>query len=269
MICALHYNNGDIISTNRIELYEDCCKMLLSTRDTARDITYLSHISLNYEEKKTILSHFAYWLMRNGGQNGTVELFKEKIAYVLKSLDNSHRNTSVEEITQYFIERSGLLQVVENSNIDFIHRSFMEYLTASEVVLQEDWGYLLNCVDDESWLETIGLAIGLASNKQANLAIERILQKNGIKYLIIAAICASNRVSLDENLREQINDGLSLIIPPKDTNTCIEIAKIGDIMVQLLMCQNTYSLHEQLMCLYTLLRINTVQSLRVSFTFLV
>ena len=74
MICALHYGNEMNLPTNKRELYEECCKMLIEKRDIERGIDS-GNINLNYEQKKVILAQLAYWMMKNN----YVEVAKKEI----------------------------------------------------------------------------------------------------------------------------------------------------------------------------------------------
>ncbi len=269
MICALHYNSGTIRLTNKNDLYEDCCKMLLSARDEAKKVPAYSEIPLNYQEKKSILASFAYWVMKNGISEATIEVFCKKIEQSLKSFDSQKQNCSVKRLSEYFIERSGLLLISETDHLDFIHRSFLEYLTAFEISLEEDWGFLSQHADDESWVETLELSMCFANPKRAEWLLSSILNTKDAKHTIIAATCAANATSLSETLRNTIEKRLSSIIPPHSYSASEKLAKVGNAVTPFLAFNCNHSEIQRSHCLETLYHINTTQALRVAFSYLV
>ena len=269
MICALHYNNGTIRSASKNELYEDCCKMLLSARDEAKNVLAYSEIPLNYQEKKSILARFAYWVMKNGIGEATIEEFCKKIEQSLKSFDSPKQNYSVELLSEYFIERSGLLLIPETDHLDFIHRSFLEYLAAFEIYMEDDWGFLCQQADDESWLETLVLSMCFANQKRAEWLLNSILKAKDAKHTIIAATCATNATSLSSSLRNTIEKRLSSIIPPRSYSASEKLAKVGNAVTPFLAFNCLHSNIQHSYCLDTLYHINTVQALRVAFSYLV
>lgn len=269
MICALHYNNGNIRSTNKNELYEDCCKMLLSTRDEDKSVPAYSEMQLSYQEKKSILAKFAYWVMKNGISVATTDEFYNKIKQSLESFDSSKQNYPVEVLGEYFIERSGLLQTPEIDHLEFIHRSFLEYLTAFEISREDDWGFLSQHADDDSWLEILVLSMFFANQMQAESVLNTILKSCDSKHTIVAATCATNAISLSAEVRSMIEERLSSIIPPHSYSESLELAKIGNAVTPFLVHNPKLSSIQHSFCLDTLYHINTSQALRVAFTYLV
>ena len=77
------------LPTNKRELYEECCKMLIEKRDIERGIDS-GNINLNYEQKKVILAQLAYWMMKNN----YVEVAKKE---AVKSVKRSISGMSVSE----------------------------------------------------------------------------------------------------------------------------------------------------------------------------
>ena len=270
MVCALHYKNGAILSNERNELYEDCCKMLLSQRDPARDIHIYDHINLPYEEKKTILAEFAYWMMKNRIVVAELDEFKSSVKRTLPSLRGARQNSySPDEVCNYLIERSGVLRIPEKDKVDFIHKSFQEYLAAYSIYRQDDWGLLSRKVDDNEWYETLILSMGFASKKNAERVIGSILTEVDSKHIVIAAACALNSPSLSSQLRNRISNELSRIIPPKLNSDCRKLAKAGELVVPFLRYNAAYTKDENLKCLNTLVLINSSQTLIGVTTYLI
>lgn len=270
MICALHYRNEMNLPTNKRELYEECCKMLIERRDKERGISQ-SVINLNYEQKKIILSKLAYWMMKNNyvevERNDALKTIKRSLDGM--SLQDIARNEN--EVFNFLLERCGILREPEKGKIDFIHRTFQEYLTAFEISREEDWGVIQEKIGSIIWQETIGLAIGYAKKSIATKIIRKTLHKGNVrgedkKYLFLAISYLNGAVEVDRDLRQSIEQKVSQLIPPT-LEECTQIAEAGDLAVQFLSNNSKYSKQERISCLRTLKMAGTIKSLSVSKTY--
>lgn len=268
MICSLHYRNDLNLPTNKRELYEECCKMLIEKRDTERGINNLGNIKLDYEQKKVILAQLAYWMMKN---NHVEISMKEAVKVVKRSINgmNVLESVNVEQVIfKHLLERCGILRETERGKIDFIHRTFQEYLTAYEISRQEDWGYIQEKIGNTVWQETIVMCIGYAKRKMASKLIRYTLKRaeaNGInrKYLFIAISYLNGAVEVDRELRIEIEEEVSKLIPPKLCE-CQNLAEAGDLAVQYLKCEKEYDHEERLACLRVLRMIGSNNALETS-----
>jgi hypothetical protein len=261
MICALSYRNGSIISTQRNELYDDCCKMLFGNRDQESEVHAYDHISLSYDEKKIILAQIAYWMMKNGEVVADVDAVINCIDRTKRSLRIESQGYNSRELFRYFLERSGILRTPEKDKIDFIHKSFQDYLSAYEVYREDDWGFIANNAHNITWYETLILSMGFASERKSQQVIRRILDQHDEKSIIIAAACASNTSSLSPKLRNTITQQLSCIIPPKSASEANRLARAGDFAVPFLKYNANYSVKQNRYCLATLNKITSVAAL--------
>ena len=267
MICALHYRNGLNLPSNKREIYEECCKMLFQNRDMERNII-MSNFKLTYDQKKVILAQLAYWMMKNN----YVEISKSQAeSVVTRSIEGMSVEKNGSEILELLLERCGVLREPEVGKIDFIHRTFQEYLTANEITRNEDWGYLKEKIGEETWQETIILAIGYAKKEVANDIINTTLQKgftfhNEKKYLFIAINYLSNSIEVDKQLRKNIEKQLSTAIPPK-LEECIKLSSAGNLVVPYLAYNNGYDEDICLACLKTLRYIGTEPALKIVKTY--
>lgn len=268
IICALNYKNGTIFSTRRNDLYNDCCKLLLSSRDQARDIHLYDHLNLEYDEKRTILEYLAYWMMKNDH----VSADKED---VLKCIDRAKKRLRIESqqypnklILDYFLERSGILRSPSVDKIDFIHKSFQEYLAASEIYREDDWGFISKKAFQIEWYETLILSMGFASNKNAKKVIQEILGGQSEESIVIAAACAENTPSLDPAIRTKINIELQKILPPNNYEDCKRLASAGEHVIPMLAYNEEYTHDQVYHCLVTLSYIDSERILPVVGTYL-
>ena len=266
LICALHYQNNMNLPSDKRQIYEECCKMLFENRDRERNIG-TSSLDISYEQKRTILATLAYWMMRNN----YVEISRQQAINVISnsiSGMNIDRTISKEAVLDYLIQRCGVLREPECDRIDFIHRTFQEYLTANEIARSGDWGYLKTKIYDEEWLETIELAIGYANENEANEILKRILDDyiecNDRKKLIVAIKILSGAIEVDSTIRDNIEKQLYSVVPPKTFSECCDIALAGDLAIPFLQFDFKHNDSERYMCLKTLRMIATKKSLSMA-----
>ena len=65
-------------------------------------------------------------------------------------------------VFQTLMERSGVLREPIPDRIDFVHRTFQEYLAARAIVDTGDFGVLIEHAHDDAWHEVAVLAVGYA-----------------------------------------------------------------------------------------------------------
>lgn len=265
MICALHYRNDMNLPCNKRELYEECCKMLLEKRDQEREIV-VNDIRINYERKKIIMAKLAYWMMRNN----YVEISKEQAEEVVKLSIVGMGLGSTDEIRifKYLLERSGLLREPEIDKIEFIHRTFQEYLSAYEISREADWGYLKEKIGDSTWQETIGICIGFAKKEIATELIQDTLNKGEksqkqSKYLFLAITYLAGAIEVDELLRTRIEGKLKKKIPP-NKEECYGLSEAGNLAVPYLACESHYTSEARLNCIRTLRMIGSEKALKIA-----
>lgn len=235
MLCALHYKNEMSLPINKRELYEECCKLLIENRDIAKGLK--ADINLSYEQKKIILSQLACWMMMNRYSEVDKKEANEMIKHFLSTMvfsgnDGSDHN----QVFLYLLERSGILREPEKNRIDFIHRSFEEYLAATEISRQNNWGYLESMATDDMWKETVEIAIGYANSDVASRLIRAVLNKGkrkNQKYLFLACSYYNNAVQVDYKTSDDVKTNLKKLIPPKDTDIDT-LVRIGDLVIDFL-----------------------------------
>lgn len=270
MICALHYRNGMNLPSSKRDIYEECCKMLFENRDKERELA-LNKFNLTYEQKKIILAQLAYWMMKNNYVVVSKSQANNVIKRTVLGMDIETEGKNKQEILEYLLERCGVLREPEVHKVDFIHRTFQEYLTANEISRNEDWGYLKEKIDDELWQETIVLSIGYGKKAIADdLITTTLYKKTGLKKdnknLFIAIRFLSGAIEVDKKIRDNIEIKLSKIVPPQ-LNECLNLALSGDLVVPYLKYHSEFNAIQNLACLRTLRIIGTEKALEILKTY--
>jgi HEAT repeat protein/energy-coupling factor transporter ATP-binding protein EcfA2 len=138
-IIAIVYRNNRVLPNRRVVLYEKCCEALLETweRDRFCEESSLIGSQLGWTTKLDLLARVAYWLHQQTERlaapedqieaqlvNGLEELRQTGTPFAKPIADEAH------DFIVAVRNRSGLLQGRGDGTLEFMHRTFQEYLTA-------------------------------------------------------------------------------------------------------------------------------------------
>lgn len=242
VICALHRRRRGLLPTTRWSLYRAALAMLLGGRDAARGVSRPDDISLDADEQHALLQRLAIWLVRTEQQQMTPAQATQQLDLATRDMPQIRARTTPDRALRYLIERSGLLQERADDAIQFIHRTFQDFLAAKEF---HESGYvleLLNHAGEETWRDVIVLAVGHATRTDAQQVIERLVQYGDVVegrrekwYLhVLAAQCATSLISLDAALMEVVRGRVRALMPPVTLSEAEDIASLGAWVVELL-----------------------------------
>ncbi len=242
VICALHRRRRGLLPTTRWSLYRAALAMLLGGRDAGRGVTRPDDISLGSDEQHALLQRLAIWLVRTEQQQMTSKLATHQLELAMRDMPQIRAQASPLQVLRFLLERSGLLQERTDDAIQFIHRTFQDFLAAKEF---HESGYvleLLNHAGDETWRDVIVLAVGHATRTDAQLLIERLVQFGDVVegrdekwYLhVLAAQCATSLLSLDAALMEIVRGRVRTLMPLRSPSEADDIASLGAWAVDLL-----------------------------------
>ena len=130
IICALNYDRKMHLPKDRIDLYEACTKLLMESRDIFRDVNISEYPKLTYKQKQIIIGDLAYWMLRNGYSTINIDQANKRIESSLRNMQFVFSEQNVCLVCQMLVERSGIIRQVTPTSIDFIHRTFQEYMAA-------------------------------------------------------------------------------------------------------------------------------------------
>lgn len=262
MICALSYINEKVIPTNRLELYDKCCHMLVSERDEERHISYDKRLDvLDYTKKERILEDIAHYMM-------IVEkaaMSKEDIVAYLKAfledstlIEEKELKEKPEILVDYLVRRTGIIREKSIGTIDFVHKTFMEYIASKAIVRRNEFNILSSNAVKSFWKETIVMCFGQISRENASKQLNELLRlyenTNNIEYVFMAALCAKGASDIDMSTNIRIDELIKTFIPPQKKYIA-QLSKTGDFIVPFLHDDITYSDKERNSCLLLLDRL--------------
>ena len=237
MLCALHRDRRQQLPSDRIELYEAGCNMLLERRDRERRIELRGYPQLNYRRKKLLLQDFAYWLLKNGWSEVTRQRADERFGQKLEQMDGLQEDATGANVRRLFVERSGLIREPVVGQVDFAHRTFQEFLAAQAVLDEGDFGLLVKNADDDQWREVVILAAGLARPKERGELIKDLItsgdEETSLRHKLhlLAVACLETSLELDRKVKEAVDQRLSQLVPPRSEAEAKDLASAGELAV--------------------------------------
>uniref|UniRef100_UPI000A6DB9C0 NACHT domain-containing protein n=1 Tax=Streptomyces aureus TaxID=193461 RepID=UPI000A6DB9C0 len=241
LICALHHGRRGFLPRGRKALYDAALAMLLSRRDRERDMGTPYGIELGESPQIQLIQRIAYWLTLNGRT----------------TMDRAHAESVVREavpaITEatgcdpgavftHLLHRSGLLREPTADTVDFVHRTFQDYLAAKALVDRWDIGVLVGHAADDQWEDVIRMAVGHARPRECAEIFEELLKaadaapdrRTELRVLVVAATALDHAPEVAPEIRERILARTAEVIPPRGPEEARELASVGRAVLDLL-----------------------------------
>ncbi|WP_419836862.1 NACHT domain-containing protein [Streptomyces bugieae] len=242
LICALHRDRRGYLPTGRKELYDAALVMLLSRRDRERDMTAPTGIELNDEPQIQLLQRLAYWLIRNGRTELDRERAERTVGEALPAVPAAARQGDAAAVLRHLLLRSGLLREPVAGSVQFVHRTFQDYLGAKAAVEDGDIGLLVAHADDVQWEDVIRLAVAHARPRERAELLRELLTRGdcaadpltGLRIHLLALACLEHATELDPAVREEVNARARAILPPRSREESRLLSSVGPLVVELL-----------------------------------
>ncbi|MFD9408742.1 NACHT domain-containing protein [Streptomyces sp. NPDC059989] len=239
LICALHRDRRGYLPHGRKELYEAALSMLLSRRDRDRDMDVPE---LREEPQLDLLQRLAYWLIKNGRTEMDRSRAEDIIARALPTVPEAAALGEAPVVFGHFLQRSGLLREPGPDTVDFVHRTFQDFLGARAAVEEGDFGLLTAHADDDQWEDVIRMAVALARPRERVTIIRDLLaqgdgssdKRTRARIYLLAAACLEHATTLDPDVRAAVEERAALLIPPADEDEARALAEIGPLVLGLL-----------------------------------
>ncbi|MER5782236.1 NACHT domain-containing protein [Streptomyces mobaraensis] len=234
VICALHRRRGGLLPHTRWALYRSALAMLLGNRDTRRGIGAPEGIELEAEDAQQLLQHIAIWLVRNRQTEFTRKQGARQIELAMRSL-RQVRSYAADALMDHLLNRSGLLQERSPDSIQFIHRTFQDFLAAKEFQDSDCLKELLDHAAEEQWQDVIRLVIGHCNRRETEAVISGLVAAGdaarerearfGLRTLAVE--CAMSAGALDDRLHDEVWERLRTMGAPRTDVEAIHLASLG------------------------------------------
>lgn len=238
LLCALNRDRRMQLPRARKELYDAALDMLLVRRDTEREIVGVEGVDLTREEQTALLQRLAYWLIRNdlvqAGRDEAIAL----IADWLRSM--SQVRGAPEQVFTHLLNRSGLLREPVPGAVDFVHRTFQDYLGAKAAVEARDFGVLVRHAHEDQWDDVVQMAVGHARPDERASLLTSLLRRadaeavHGHRLILLAAASLAHAPELDPEVRERVEGRTEGLLPPHSQESINELVTVGGLALELL-----------------------------------
>jgi hypothetical protein len=219
----------------RIEIYRAALEMLLRRRDFERQLSPRIDVALEFDDRMAILQDLAYWFTLNGWADVDAERLRAKVATIIENMPQL--KVSADAVYTFLMARSGVLREPVPGRIDFIHKTFQEYLAAIRFVEEDAIDNLLRNADRDEYQEVIVMAAGCARQHEAERLITTLLDRAAqprqtharrARFRLLAIGCFEVTSRISPEVAGRILDNLRELVPPTTLRAARVLAGLGE-----------------------------------------
>ncbi|OLZ64223.1 ATP-binding protein [Streptomyces sp. IMTB 2501] len=240
LLCALNRDRRMHLPRDRKELYDAALEMLLVRRDTEREITSVEGVALSRDEQTVLLQRLAYWLIRNGQVEAARDEAVAMLDEWLTAMPRVREQGDAGQVFSHLLIRSGLLREPVHGYVDFVHRTFQDYLAAKAAIEARDFGVLVRNAHDDQWDDVVRMAVGHARLDERGRLLRQLLRRadrtprHRQRLVLLAAASLEHAPELDPAVRQEVQDRAAELVPPQSAAEAEQLAKAGELVLELL-----------------------------------
>ncbi|MBE8517410.1 NACHT domain-containing protein [Amycolatopsis sp. H6(2020)] len=233
LLCALNRERRSRLPTRRIDIYRTALDMLLSKRDSGRDVADELADQLTIEDKLQLLADLAYWYT----ETGLVVAERSRVLNQIRlSLRNfTGRRLTAEQVYDHLLLRTGVLREPAVDRVDFLHKTFQEFLCARKIIESDAGEKLIARIRQKSYREVIVMALGQARPAEQNRLFEKLLDKvaapqtddarKALKLFVVRCLETAHRLAPEVYAKalEEIRE----VVPPRTLDEARALAVSG------------------------------------------
>lgn len=240
LICALHRDRRGHLPHSRMELYEAALSMLLIRRDLERSIDVPEGIQLTEHQSVQLLQRLAYWLIRNRQTEMDRTTTLALVGDALPSMQAVAEQGNADQVLTHLVGRSGLLRQPTASTVDFVHRTFQDYLGAKAAIEAHDFPLLINNAHDDQWEDVLRMAVAHARPAESTDLLRRLVERGDAepehksRLHLLAAASLQYATEIDPQARALVEQRARVLMPPRSREEAEELATLGSGILDLL-----------------------------------
>ncbi|MFL1903995.1 NACHT domain-containing protein [Streptomyces tauricus] len=240
LLCALNRDRRMHLPRARKELYDAALDMLLVRRDSERDIGNVEGVRLTREEQTALLQRMAYWMIRNQYVEADRRDLVAMLGEWLTAMPQVRGQGDAEQVFAHLLIRSGLLRETVPGYVDFVHRTFLDYLAAKAAVEARDFGVLVRNAHDDQWDDVVRMAVGHARVEERGRLLRQLLRRadkarrHRQRLTLLAAASLEHAPELDPAVRSEVEARTAELMPPRSLEEAEALAKVGELVLELL-----------------------------------
>jgi hypothetical protein len=233
LLCALNLDRRSFLPRNRLELYVAALSLLLDRRDSERGIP--GALTVTGQDRRQLLRHLAWRLSVNGRSELTREDATRRLAERLAAMPRVQHDA--EALLDHLVLRSGVVREPVAGRIDFVHRTFQDFLTAEEAADQGDIGLLVQHGHLDQWRDIVVMTAGLANAPLRNELVAGLLDRADTeprmrrRLQLLAASAMEAAPALTTELAHRMDRCWADLLPPRRTVEARTLATAGEILL--------------------------------------
>ncbi|WP_405535181.1 NACHT domain-containing protein [Streptomyces sp. NBC_00075] len=240
LVCALNRDRRGHLPHGRMELYEAALSMLLIRRDRERDIDAPESLVLTEHQSVQLLQRLAYWLIRNGQTEMDHGTATGLIEDALPAMPLLAQQSGPAGVLAHLLARSGLLRTPAADTIDFVHRTFQDFLGAKAALEARDIPLLVRNAHDDQWEDVVRMAVAHARPQERVTLLRRLIArgdrtaKHRTRLHVLAAACLEYATELDPGMRREVEQRAAALVPPRSEDEAAMLALAGPVILHIL-----------------------------------
>ncbi|MFF9046645.1 NACHT domain-containing protein [Streptomyces parvulus] len=231
LICALHRERRGYLPTGRKELYDAALTMLLARRDRERG---MEAVELGEEAQLELLQRLAYALVLSGRTEMETATAEGIVERALPSVASAAGQGDAATVLRELLLRSGLLRRPAEGTLEFVHRTFQDYLGARYAVEEGHLDVIAGHAGDTQWEDVIRMAVAHARPGERAALLRRLLAADTPRLTLLALACLEHATALDPAVRAEVEARAATLIPPASTPDAKALAEAGPLVLELL-----------------------------------
>ncbi|WP_433281048.1 NACHT domain-containing protein [Pseudonocardia xinjiangensis] len=244
LLCALYRKENMYLPQSRKELLDKALELLLGQWDVQRNIEVEDELRMSTREKIILLERFAAPMIRNAELLVGTETATRRFGRAMSGLRPEARELAPEQVLRHMLERTGLLREREGQ-IEFVHRTFRDFLAAGELVKAGELRYLIDHAHDDSLNEVVFMAAAQARAREAGELLQgmldrasRVTPRNSETSHRLELLAAASLGYVDvidpERVRTDVLEAVRRLIPPRSFQDAEMLARAGTFVADLL-----------------------------------
>ncbi|GAA4717720.1 NACHT domain-containing protein [Phytohabitans rumicis] len=230
MLCALNLDRRTHLPRDRMSLYAAAVDLLLERRDEERDIA--AEVALSGRDKLQLIQYLAWRMSLNNEAEIPQHLAVARLGEKREAMPQVA--AGAQSIFEHLLHRSGLLREPVAGRVDFVHRTFQEYLTAREAADRADVGMLVEKAHRDAWRDVVVMAAGHANGRVREDLLAGVLDRADAEpahrraLRLVAAACLETVPALDPELLDRVRAAIDALVPPRGRSEARSLAGVGE-----------------------------------------
>lgn len=187
---------------------------------------------LSLGDKLVLLRDLAWRLSDNNRSEISLEQAERYVGRKLSGMRHLEEQDGVRVLDQ-LRSRSGVLRSPAVGRLDFVHRTFQEYLAAEEATEEDRVGNLVGRAHLDIWRETIIMAAGHANRPQREELLGGILDRaqheprHARRLRLLAAACQETLPESSAELAGRLDEAVAALLPARRETDPPALAAVG------------------------------------------